>query len=93
MTVQPDGPVDGGATAIPHTINDIGDALTGGDRARFYGQVLAAEAAEVPEVMHRWWKTAMLNAAPQADRSRANAAAGRALIPLSTLAARVEGVQ
>lgn len=93
MTAQPDGPVDGCATAVPHTINGIGDALTGGDRARFYSQVLAAEAAEVPDVMHRWWKTAMLNAAPRAERSRANAAAGRALIPLTALADRVEGVR
>lgn len=93
MTAQPDGPAGGSTTPIPHTINDIGDALTGADRALFYGQVLAAEAADVPDVMRRWWKTAMLNAAPGAVRSRANAAAGRNLIPLSVLADRVEGVR
>jgi len=93
MTAQPHGPVHSSATTpIPHTINHIGEALTGADRARFYSQVLAADAVDVPNVMRRWWKTAMLNAAPGADRSRANAAAGRNLISLDALTDRVEGV-
>ncbi|MDJ0347561.1 hypothetical protein QMK19_40970 [Streptomyces sp. H10-C2] len=77
--------------AIPHTINAIGDALTGEQRARFYGEVLAAEADLLPAVMNRWWKIAMLDRAPGAERSRANAAAGRNLLSVDDLAARLEG--
>lgn len=84
---QPRGPV----TAIAHTINAIGDALSGAERARFYSEVLAAEGDNVPEVMRKWWQTATLNSAPGAERSRANAAAGRNLVSLDELAARLEG--
>ncbi|WP_285390582.1 hypothetical protein [Streptomyces sp. RKAG337] len=42
-------------TAIPHTINAIGEALTGEKRARFYSEVLAAEEGEPNNaVMRRW---------------------------------------
>jgi hypothetical protein len=91
VTVQPEHPADSRVTAIPHTINAIGDALTGEKRARFYGEVLAAEQENVPAVMRRWWKTAMLDRAPGAARSRANAEAGRNLVSLDDLTARIQG--
>ncbi|MGY3056172.1 hypothetical protein ACVWZD_000416 [Streptomyces sp. TE3672] len=90
MTAQLDHPVGGGIPAIPHTINAIGDSLSGAERAQFYREVLAAEAAAVAAVMHRWWKTAMLNQAPGADRGRADATAGRGLVSVDALIARVE---
>ncbi|MGR3934420.1 hypothetical protein [Streptomyces sp. BRA346] len=77
--------------AIPHTINAIGDALSGAQRALFYSEVLAAEEDDVPGVMRRWWKTAMLDRAPGAEDSRANAAAGRRLLSVDDLADRLEG--
>ncbi|MFD8969457.1 hypothetical protein ACFV0C_31510 [Streptomyces sp. NPDC059568] len=76
---------------IPHTINAIGDALSGADRARFYAEVLAAEESTVPAVMRRWWKTAILDRAPGAERSRANVAVGRNLMSVDELAARLGG--
>ncbi|MCX4851531.1 hypothetical protein [Streptomyces sp. NBC_00893] len=85
MTAQPEHSVGPRVTAVPHTINAIGDALTGAERARFYTEVLAAEEGEVPGVMRRWWKTAMLHRAPAAVQSRANAAAGRALVSVDDL--------
>ncbi|GHJ39241.1 hypothetical protein [Streptomyces sp. TS71-3] len=91
MTAQPEFPVEYPVTAIPHTINAIGDALTGAKRALFYSEVLAADETAVPGVMRRWWKAAMLDAAPGAEASRANASAGRALVSVDDLAARVEG--
>jgi hypothetical protein len=90
LTAQPEHPVSGRVAVIPHTINAIGDALSGAERARFYTEVLAAEQDTVPAVMRRWWTTAMLNRAPGADRSRANAAAGRALVSVDELTARLE---
>jgi hypothetical protein len=91
VTAQPEhsagvGPVP----AIPHTINGIADALSGAERARFYSEVLAAEESTVATVMRRWWKTAMLNGAPGAETSRANASAGRRLVAVEDLAARLE---
>ncbi|MFC9755229.1 hypothetical protein [Streptomyces sp. NPDC056921] len=85
MTAQPEHAADPRVPAVPRTINAIGDALTGADRARFYTKVLAAEASEVPSVMSRWWKVAMLQRAPGADQSRANATAGRALVSVDEL--------
>ncbi|MEU2134939.1 hypothetical protein [Streptomyces sp. NPDC018352] len=85
MTAQPEHPADPRVPAVSHTINAIGDALTGADRARFYTEVLAAEADKVSFVMRRWWKVAMLQRAPGADQSRANATAGRSLISVDEL--------
>jgi hypothetical protein len=90
VSAQSEHPADSRTPAIPHTINGIGDALTGEQRARFYGEVLAAEASAVPGVMGRWWKTAMLDQARGAATSRANAAAGRRLVAIDDLAARLE---
>ncbi|MEV6319303.1 hypothetical protein [Streptomyces sp. NPDC051776] len=90
MSAQPEHPGDSRTPAIPHTINAIGDALTGEKRARFYGEVLAAEEHDVPPVMRRWWAQAMLDRARGAETSRANAAAGRNLVSLDDLTARVE---
>ncbi|WP_431043970.1 hypothetical protein ACQUSR_20140 [Streptomyces sp. P1-3] len=92
MAVQPDPPGfrDRRVHVIPHTINAIGDALTGEKRARFYAEVLAAEEGEpINTVMRKWWMEAMFNKAPGAERSRANAAAGRNLVPVDRLAARL----
>ncbi|WP_301129024.1 hypothetical protein [Streptomyces cacaoi] len=92
MTAQPeDAPRRGPTASVPHTINAIGEALSGADRARFYSEVLAAEEADVAAVMRRWWKTAMLNRAPGAETSRENAAGGRRLVAVEDLAARLEG--
>jgi hypothetical protein len=92
VTAQPEHTAGAGPTpAIPHTINDIADALSGAERARFYSEVLAAEEGDVAGVMRRWWKTAMLNRAPGAETSRANASAGRRLVAVEDLAARLEG--
>ncbi|MGS2588581.1 hypothetical protein [Streptomyces hebeiensis] len=91
MTAQPEHPAGSRVNPVPHTINAIGDALDGADRARFYTEVLAAEESTVPTVMRRWWKTAMLNHAPGSERSRANAAAGRRLVALDDLTARLDG--
>lgn len=93
MTAQPEHPASrrGPTPAIPHTINAIGEALTGSDRARFYSEVLAAEETDVPGVMRRWWKTAMLNRAPGAEASRTNAANGHHLVAVEDLSAQIEG--
>ncbi|MER6142389.1 hypothetical protein ABT174_20465 [Streptomyces sparsogenes] len=91
MSAQPEHSVVRKVAAIPHTINAIGEALTGEQRARFYGEVLAAEEAVVPAVMRSWWKVAMLAKAPAAERSRANAAAGRNLVSIDDLMTRLEG--
>ncbi|MFD7620719.1 hypothetical protein [Streptomyces sp. NPDC059802] len=93
MTAQPDHPVGGRIPAIPLTINAIGDSLSGEERAQFYREVLAAEAAAVPAVMRLWWKTAMLNRAPGAIRGRADATTGRGLVSVDALIARVEGAE
>ncbi|MCX4736826.1 hypothetical protein [Streptomyces sp. NBC_01363] len=85
MTAQPEHSADPRVTAVPHTINGIGDALTGAERARFYTEVLAAEENEVPAAMRRWWKVAMLHGAPAAAQSRANAAAGSSLVSVEEL--------
>jgi hypothetical protein len=93
MSAQPDHPRDARTPAIPHTINAIGDALSGAERGRFYSEVLAAEETAVASVMRRWWTTAMLNRAPGAERSRANAAAGRSLVAVEELEARLEATR
>lgn len=90
MSAQPEHPADSRVHSIPHTINAIGDALTGEQRARFYGEVLAAEEDDVPGIMRRWWKTAMLDRAPGAETSRANAAGGHRLVSVEDLLAQVE---
>lgn len=90
MTAQPEHPAEGRVPAIPHTINAIGDALAGEQRARFYGEVLAAEERDVCGVMRRWWKVAMLDRARGAESSRANAAEGRCLVAVEELLERVE---
>lgn len=41
--------------------------------------------------MRQWWQEAMLDRAPGADTARANAAAGRNLVPIEELMARLEG--
>ena len=90
MTAQPDNPTDPRARAIPHTINAIGEALAPEKRARFYGEVLAAEeGAPISTVMRKWWMQAMLDMAPGAERSRSNAAAGRNLVAIDDLAERL----
>lgn len=93
MTAQPSdaSAQPGPAPSIPHTINAIGEALGGQDRARFYSEVLVAEEDDVAGVMRRWWKTAMLNAAPNAVKSRENTAAGQRLVAVEDLAYRLEG--
>ncbi|MGW2748928.1 hypothetical protein [Streptomyces sp. NPDC001450] len=90
MSAQPEHPADSRVPAIPHTINAIGDALSGEQRARFYGEVLAAEEDDVPGVMRRWWKAAMLDRARGAGTSRANAADGRRLVAVEDLLEQVE---
>jgi hypothetical protein len=90
VSAQPEHPADGRVLGIPHTINAIGDALSGEQRARFYGEVLAAEENDVPSVMRRWWCAAMLNQARGAETSRANAAAGRSLVAVEDLLEQVE---
>lgn len=51
--------------AIPHSINAIGDALTGPRRAVFYRKVPAAEQGqELDEVTTRAWIEAMLDRDP-----------------------------
>ncbi|MGI5444112.1 hypothetical protein ACQEV4_44255 [Streptomyces shenzhenensis] len=90
MSAQPEHPADSRVHSIPHTINAIGDALTGEQRARFYGEVLAAEEGDVPGVMRRWWCTAMLHSARGAETSRANATAGRNLVSVEDLLEQVE---
>ncbi|MFF2226924.1 hypothetical protein ACFVV7_26820 [Streptomyces globisporus] len=70
---------------IPRSINAIGDALGGADRARFYKEVLAAEDSAVADVMRRWWKKATLNTAPGAELSRENARSGRSLVSVDDL--------
>ncbi|MFG3158111.1 hypothetical protein ACGF7W_39430 [Streptomyces sp. NPDC048219] len=90
MSAQPEHPADSRVHSIPHTINAIGDALSGEQRARFYGEVLAAEEDDVPGVMRRWWRAAMLDRARGADTSRANAAAGRSLVAVEDLLNQVE---
>lgn len=91
-SAQPEHPTDRRVAAIPHTINAIGDALTGAKRARFYSEVLTAEDNDVVSVMRRWWKTAMLDRAPGAEESRSNAAVGRRLVSVDDLADQLEGV-
>ncbi|MFD6891931.1 hypothetical protein [Streptomyces sp. NPDC059957] len=91
MTAQPEHPVDSRVPAVPHTINAIGDALSSAKRLAFFAEVLAAQEGDVPAVMRRWWKTAMLDRAPGAETSRANAAAGRRLVAVDDLAARLDG--
>jgi hypothetical protein len=90
VSAQPEHPADSRVPAIPHTINAIGDALSGEQRARFYGEVLAAEEDAVPRVMRRWWKTAMLDRARGAESSRAHAAGGRRLVSVEDLLEQVE---
>ncbi|MBP8531656.1 hypothetical protein [Streptomyces sp. MK37H] len=92
MSAQPEHPTDRRIPAIPNTINGIGDALTGANRAQFYAEVLAAEEETVPGVMRKWWKAAMLDRAPGAGESRANAAAGTHLVSVDDLADRLEGI-
>ncbi|MEV5204930.1 hypothetical protein [Streptomyces sp. NPDC053720] len=89
MSAQPEHPADSRTLAIPHTINDIGSALTGEKRARFYGEVLAAEEKNIASVMRRWWVIAMVDSARGADTSRANVAAGRNLVSLDELTDRI----
>lgn len=90
MSAQPEHPADRRVRAIPHTINAIGEALEPEQRARFYGQVLAAEEGEpINTVMRRWWLIAMLDSVPGVEQSRANAAAGRNLIAIEDLAERL----
>ncbi|MFF0191081.1 hypothetical protein [Streptomyces sp. NPDC005244] len=90
MSAQPENPADSRVPAIAHTINAIGDALTGAKRLAFFAEVLAAEENSVAPVMRRWWATAMLDRARGAETSRANAAAGRNLVAVDALAARLE---
>ncbi|MBM9509945.1 hypothetical protein [Actinacidiphila acididurans] len=90
MSAQPEQPQDPRVRAIPHTINAIGDTLSGADRARFYAEVLSAEAGQpIDAVMNRWWMKAMVDLVPGAERSRANADAGRNLISIDALADRL----
>ncbi|MBM9504103.1 hypothetical protein [Actinacidiphila acididurans] len=90
MSAQPEQPQDPRVRAIPHTINAIGDALSGADRARFYAEVLSAEAGQpIDAVMDRWWMKAMVDRVPGAEHSRANAEAGRRLITIDDLAERL----
>ncbi|MEU7206134.1 hypothetical protein [Streptomyces sp. NPDC045470] len=90
MSAQPEHPADRRTPAIAHTIQAIGDALTGAKRLAFFSEVLAAEENDVAAVMRRWWYTAMLDRARGADASRANAAAGRNLVSLSEISERLE---
>ncbi|MFZ3562787.1 hypothetical protein [Streptomyces sp. BH055] len=90
MTAQPGRRAARETAGIPCTISAIGDALSGKHRARFYGQVLTTEQEDVPAVMRRWWTWAMLDRAPGAETSRANAAAGCCLVSLDDIAERLE---
>ncbi|MFI0901831.1 hypothetical protein [Streptomyces sp. NPDC020983] len=92
MTAQSEHSADPRAHAIPHTINAIGEALTGAKRMAFYAEVLAAEEGDaINNALRRWWMVAMLDAAPGAESSRANAAAGRRLVAVDDLADRLAG--
>jgi hypothetical protein len=85
MSAQHEVP-DGFVRAIPRTINAIGDALAGEKRTEFLSEVLAAEqGTRLDEVMTRWWTIAMLARVPGIEKSRADALAGRNLVPLSEL--------
>ncbi|MET7458532.1 hypothetical protein ABZT03_43360 [Streptomyces sp. NPDC005574] len=88
MPAQPERPADSRITAIPRTIHAIGSFLTDEDRARFHSQVLAVEEDEVPGVMRRWWKAAMLGRAREDEISRANAS--RPLFAVEDLLEQVE---
>ncbi|MFI2780772.1 hypothetical protein [Streptomyces sp. ALB3] len=90
MSAQPESPRDSRIPGIPHTINAIADALDLADSARFKSEVLAAEESDVPGVMRRWWKTAMINRVPGAARSRANAEQGNCLVSVDELIARID---
>ncbi|MBU3863749.1 hypothetical protein KN815_06535 [Streptomyces sp. 4503] len=92
MSAQPEHPTDRRIPAIPNTINGIGDALSGANRAHFYAEVLAAEEETVPGIMRKWWKAAMLDSAPGAAESRSNAAAGTRLVSVEDLADQLEGI-
>lgn len=82
MSAQPESS-DRRTAALPRTINAIGDALSGEKRARFYGEVLAAEQGpQLDGVMTRWWMDAMLDRAPGREERYADALAGRRLVPL-----------
>ncbi|WP_244900438.1 hypothetical protein [Streptomyces nanshensis] len=76
--------------AIPDTPDAVAAALTSADRARFRREVLATHADEIPAVVRKGWVKAMLDGVPGADVSRANAAAGRELVSLDELVARLE---
>ncbi|MDX3433954.1 hypothetical protein PV664_34345 [Streptomyces sp. ME01-18a] len=90
MSAQPESPRDRRISCIPHTINAIADALNIADSARFKSEVLAAEESDVPGVMRRWWKTAMINRVPDAACSRANAERGNSLLSVDDLIARID---
>jgi hypothetical protein len=91
VTAQPEHPApDPRVRPIPHTINAIGEALSGEKRARFYGEVLAAEEGDaINGVLRKWWMEAMFDSVPGAERSRANAAAGRNLVSIEDLVERL----
>ncbi|MGR3935293.1 hypothetical protein [Streptomyces sp. BRA346] len=91
MSAQPEHPVDYKVPAIPYSIDAIGQALPDRSRTTFYTQVLAAEGSEaIGAVMEQWWQEAMLDRVPGADASRANAGAGRQLVPVEDLIAKLE---
>jgi hypothetical protein len=93
VTVQPAGPEQPGSAgpieAIPDTPDAIAAALSGADRTRFKRQVMATPADDIPRVVRAAWTKAMLDRAPGADVSRANAAAGRNLVSLEDLMAQL----
>ncbi|WP_063736342.1 hypothetical protein [Streptomyces sp. RTd22] len=91
MSAQPDHPVSYKVSAISYSINAIGTALADQKRTQFYSEVLAAEGTvAIDAVMEKWWREAMLDRAPGAEASRANASAGRKLVAVEDLIAQVE---
>ena len=91
MSAQPDHPVSYKVSAIPYSIEAIGKALDDQKRTKFYSQVLAAEGSQaIDAAMEKWWREAMLDRAPGANASRANASAGRKLVAVEDLIAQVE---
>jgi hypothetical protein len=71
---------------LPHTIQAIGDALTGARRMAFYAEALSAPQGEALDaVLTRWWAEAMLSAVPGRELRLAQALADQGLSALPDL--------
>lgn len=68
---------------LAHTIQAIGDALTGAKRMAFYAEALSApQGDELDAVLTRWWAEAMLVSVPGGEQRLAEAQAGEGLSAL-----------